>query len=169
MDALFDLLGNPVLIFIVIGILSSLFNKAKGNGQDQQKRRPARPVGKPEVMNMPAETKYKPKPAPRPASPRPAQQTPVQAKPTAVQVNDVQKVYQERKQEAVTTESRQRAASSGRLTANTEPGRLRRAEASTEPSFQFEPDQDRLIEGLIWAEVLGKPRSKKPYQTGARG
>lgn len=169
MEALFDLLGNPILIFIVIGILSSLFNKAKGSGQEQQKRRPVRPVGKPEVMSMPAEPKYKPKPAPRPAGPRPAQQAPVQAKPTAVNANDMQKVYQERKQEAVTKDSRQRTASSGRLTANEVPGRLRRAEASSEPSFQFEPDQDRLIEGLIWAEVLGKPRSKKPYQTGARG
>lgn len=169
MEALFDLLGNPVLIFIVIGIISSLFNKAKGNGQEQQKRRPVRPVGKPEVMKMPAETKHKPKPVPRPASPRSVQQAPVQAKSTTVQVNDMQKVYQERKQQAETADSRQRTASSGRLTANTDSGRLRKAEASTEPSFQFEPDQDRLIEGLIWAEVLGKPRSKKPYQTGARG
>jgi hypothetical protein len=169
MEALFDLLGNPVIIFIVIGILSSLFNKAKGNGQDQQNRRPVRPAGKPVVMNVPAETKREPRPAPRPVQTRPAPQISVKAEQRSSQVNDIQKVYEERKQQAVITDNRQRTGVSGRLSSDANSGRLRRAEVKPASSFQFEPDQDRLIEGLIWAEVLGKPRSKKPYQTGGRG
>jgi hypothetical protein len=168
MEALFDLLGNPVIIFIVIGILSSLFNKAKGNGKDQQHRRPVRPAGKPVVMNVPPETKREPRPAPRPVQTRPARHMPVKAEQRTSQATDIQKVYEERKQQADITENRQRPAVSGRLSSDADSGRLRRTKEKPEYSFQFEPDQDRLIEGLIWAEVLGKPRSKKPYQTGGR-
>ena len=30
--------------------------------------------------------------------------------------------------------------------------------------FKFErPDEKKIINGIIWAEILGEPRSKKPY------
>ena len=72
MEALFDLLGNPVVIFIIIGIISSLFNKAKGVGQDQQQRRQVTPPGKSVETKDRADGDRVPRPVPRPVQGRPA-------------------------------------------------------------------------------------------------
>ncbi|MBV7507530.1 hypothetical protein KW850_20010 [Bacillus sp. sid0103] len=33
-----------------------------------------------------------------------------------------------------------------------------------ENHFSFNPDEKMLLNGLIWSEILGEPRSKKPYR-----
>lgn len=35
---------------------------------------------------------------------------------------------------------------------------------STPSSFPDEPKQDQLLQGVVWAEILGPPRSKKPFR-----
>ncbi|KRF28100.1 hypothetical protein [Paenibacillus sp. Soil787] len=35
---------------------------------------------------------------------------------------------------------------------------------STQSPFPEQPNQDQLLQGIVWAEVLGPPRSKKPYR-----
>ncbi|WP_261305725.1 hypothetical protein [Paenibacillus andongensis] len=35
---------------------------------------------------------------------------------------------------------------------------------STQSPFPEHPNQDQLLQGIVWAEILGPPRSKKPYR-----
>lgn len=35
---------------------------------------------------------------------------------------------------------------------------------STQSPFPEHPNQDQLLHGIVWAEILGPPRSKKPYR-----
>ncbi|NRF91840.1 hypothetical protein HQN89_12520 [Paenibacillus frigoriresistens] len=35
---------------------------------------------------------------------------------------------------------------------------------STQSPFPVQPSQDQLLQGILWAEILGPPRSKKPYR-----
>ncbi|MDQ0876920.1 hypothetical protein QFZ77_005579 [Paenibacillus sp. V4I3] len=35
---------------------------------------------------------------------------------------------------------------------------------STPSPFPDQPSQDQLLQGIMWAEILGPPRSKKPYR-----
>lgn len=37
-------------------------------------------------------------------------------------------------------------------------------EISTLSPFPEQPRQDQLVQGIVWAEILGPPRSKKPYR-----
>ncbi|MCM3663958.1 hypothetical protein M3204_06055 [Mesobacillus subterraneus] len=193
MEQLLELFSNPIALFILIGVISSIFNKAKGNVQEQQQRpvRPSRPLAD---MRRQAEAKQDPrydnrrntqpgtghdqrrgaKPEPRQNnrresvnSPRPVQPIPVKAERDAEVLGDLQKVYQERKQQSQTGNQNQRAAERGRMsTENT--GRMRQQRSEKEPEIDFQPDRERLVEGLIWSEVLGKPRAKKPYHPGRR-
>ena len=167
MEALFELIGNPFVIFVLIGILSSLFNKAKGNGQDnQQRRRPARPVHRPAKMEVPAEAKPEPLRESRPVQSRTPQPRQVKEVKEAAQLSDIQKVYQEKLQQLEKIDSKPRAER-GRLSSEgTQRSRL--SAVKEEPILDFQPDQDSLVQGLIWAEILGQPRAKKPYSPGNR-
>lgn len=193
MEQLLELFSNPIALFILIGVISSLFNKAKGNVQEQQ-RRPVRPPGPLADMRRSAEAHQDPrtdnrmKPQPVPGhdqrrgakpesrqdnrresvnSPRPVQSAPVIAERGAEVLGDLQKVYQERKQQSQKAHQSQRAAERGRMSSE-DSGRMRQQRADKEPQLDFQPDQERLVEGLIWAEVLGKPRAKKPYHPGRK-
>jgi hypothetical protein len=193
MEQIFELFSNPIALFILIGVISSLFNKAKGNVQEQQ-RRPVRPSGPLADMRRPAEAHQDPrtdnrrrtqpvpghdqrrgsKPEPRQDNrrdskntPRPVQPTPVIAERGAEVLGDLQKVYQERKQQSQKANQSQRASERGRMSSE-DSGRMRQQRADKEPQLDFQPDQKRLVEGLIWAEVLGKPRAKKPYHPGRK-
>lgn len=35
---------------------------------------------------------------------------------------------------------------------------------SARSPFPDQPNQDQLLQGVVWAEILGPPRSKKPYR-----
>jgi len=35
---------------------------------------------------------------------------------------------------------------------------------STQSPFPDQPSQEQLLQGIVWAEILGPPRSKKPYR-----
>jgi len=166
MEALFELIGNPFVIFVLIGILSSLFNKAKGNGKDhQQQRRPARPVHRPAKMEAPSEAQPEVRES-RPVQARTPQPRQVKELKEAAPLSDIQKVYQEKRQQLEKIDSKPRSER-GRLSSEgTKRSRL--SAVKEEPILDFQPDQDSLVQGLIWAEVLGQPRAKKPYSPGKR-
>jgi hypothetical protein len=193
MELLLELFSNPIALFILIGVISSLFNKVKGNVQEQQ-RRPVRPSGPLADMRRPVEAHQDPrydnrrntqpgpghdqrrgsKPEPRQDnrresvnSPRPVQPAPVIVEREAEVLGDLQKVYQERKQQSQKANQNQRGAERGRMSSEVS-GRMRQEKVDKEPELDFQPNQEKLVEGLIWAEVLGKPRAKKPYQPGRR-
>ncbi|WP_423407443.1 hypothetical protein AABM38_16870 [Heyndrickxia sp. MSNUG] len=165
---MFDLIGNPFVIFVLIGILSSLFNKAKGKGHNNQPPRPVRPASKPAGMDGPVKAQRESRREPRPVQSRAAKPQPDKTAGEAVEASSIQKVYQERKRQAEMSESKPRTADRGRLSTEDAAVSPRHTGDKEEPVLDFRPDQDRLIEGLIWAEVLGQPRAKKPYSPGRR-
>lgn len=172
MEALFELFSNPIAIFILIGVISSLFNKAKENAKEQQQRR-ARPSNPPvaESVSAPAEMRDRRKDTPRDSerTSKPVKPAPARADREPGVLSEVQKVYQEKKRQAERSPSSQRKTDRGsRLSAGETTGRLMQEKRYPEPESSFQPDRDRVVEGLIWAEVLSPPRSKKPYNPSRR-
>ncbi|MBT2643738.1 hypothetical protein J7I80_15960 [Bacillus sp. ISL-41] len=178
MEILFELFSNPIALFILIGVISSLFNKKKSDGQPPQ-RRPVRPPG---PMQQPGPARQ-PRPAPARRQPAEARvesrseiekdnrrestrsrdsEKQVSGETGAEIINDLQKVYLERKLQSEEQMNKERA-SKGRMSAGESSGRLKQKREQEEPEVVFEPDRDTLVEGIIWAEVLGKPRAKRPY------
>ncbi|HAQ08700.1 MAG TPA: hypothetical protein DCR24_14765 [Bacillus bacterium] len=154
MEALFD---NPIILFILIGLISSIFNRIKGNAQDSQNQRPQRPVhpaSQPLDRSRPAETKREPRP--------------VIIENSTEALSDIQKVYLERKQRADKASSESRGPERGRLSTGTTSPRSRLHSEKAEQVINFNPDRNNLIEGVIWSEILGKPRAKKPYSAARR-
>lgn len=138
------LLDNPIVLIILIGFISSLFKKIKGNASDGQKTRPARPV------SMPANLERNHTPG---------------GSGTGTQTN-IQQLYQDTKQRGVKVPDEPVSRSArGRRLGETNP---QLETQSSERRLDFEPDSNSLVEGIIWSEVLGPPRSKKPYSSGRR-
>lgn len=179
MELLYELFSNPIALFILIGVISSLFNKKKDGQQPQ--RRPVRPPG-PMQQHGPAR-QPRPTPArrqPAEASIEPRSEIEKDYEPgydhrtqaerskrdpgeTGVEIiNDLQKVYLERKLQTEEQANKQRSGK-GRMSAGESSGRLKQKRELKEPEIVFQPDRDTLVEGMIWAEVLGKPRAKRPY------
>ncbi|ESU30615.1 hypothetical protein G3A_21050 [Bacillus sp. 17376] len=185
MEILFELFSNPIALFILIGVISSLFNKKKQDGQQPQ-RRPVRPPGPMQQQQQPGPARQ-PRPAParrQPAEARVEQMPEVDEGygphygrdtersresekhvpgETGVEIiNDLQKVYLERKLRSE-EQMNEQSSSKGRMSAGESSGRLKQTREQKEPEVVFQPDRDTLLEGLIWAEVLGKPRAKRPH------
>ena len=184
MEILFELFSNPIALFILIGVISSLFNKKKPDGQQPQRRpvRPPGPMQQPGPARQPrpvparrqaAEARVEPGPeiekdqGPRYDTGRDTQRSRGSANhdpgETGVEIiNDLQKVYLERKLQSEEQMNKQRS-SKGRMSTGETSGRLKQNREQKEPEVVFQPDRDTLVEGLIWAEVLGKPRAKRQY------
>lgn len=162
MEFLFD---NPFLIFVLIGIISSLFKRGKGEQEQQPKRRPNPPVqqGKTLEERMPKGPKPMRTQMPKSASPV------KDLKPTAVPENpfqDIQKKYEERRRES-TLKRNNLQTSDERVQPNV---RVKKEldDPSGDVSIDLRPEADRVIEGIAWAQVLGPPRSRNPYRTDRR-
>ena len=184
MEFLLELLSNPIALFVLIGVISSLFNQKKGDGKQPQ-RRPARPPGPmqpPGPARQPAPAPARRKPAEARVEPAPAVEKDYEPRQntrretersrdsekrvsgeTGVEIiNDLQQVYLERKLQAGDLTKKERT-SNGRMSAGESSGRLKQKREQQEPESILRPDKDTLVEGIVWAEVLGKPRAKRPY------
>jgi hypothetical protein len=186
MEFLLELISNPIALFILIGAISSLFNQKKNDGKQPQRKSstppgpmqqqqpgPARQPRPAPARRQPAEARVEPRPeiekdyGPRNDTRRdtqrgrePEKQFPGES---GVEiVNDLQKVYLERKLQSEEQMNKQRTTK-GRMSAGEASGRLKQKREQKETEVVFQPDRDTLVEGLIWAEVLGKPRAKRPY------
>ncbi|WP_210366884.1 hypothetical protein [Bacillus sp. REN3] len=157
MEALFDLITNPIVLFILIGFFSSLYNKAKGNAEDQQRPRPARPARETVDMGNPQASRRVPQ-----------QQRTTEAVEPPGTLNDIQKVYLERKRQADQQPDESRRKEKGRLGERNRIQETKQPDRNQGSSFDFQPDGDKLIEGLVWSEVLGPPRAKRPYHPPSR-
>lgn len=158
------LLDNPIIIAILIGLVSTIFNKVKDDSKDQNRPgRPARPV-----MREPDH-----KPASRKQTANPGRSNPVTKTKPAVEkklspvleskslnaknVADLQNKYQNKKADSSSPAVRP-PVSAERVNPSTGSKR------DTEVEMNLQPDAGRLIEGIVWAEVLGPPRAKKPHR-----
>ncbi|WP_079509796.1 hypothetical protein [Mesobacillus jeotgali] len=184
MEFLFDILTNPIALFILIGAISSLFNQKKRDGNHPQRRPvrpsgPFQPPGPPPVRRQPAEARIEPQ---RPEMEKDqdydpgldarreegqgrgtGKKTPVKS--GVETITDLQKKYQERKRQSDEPGKKQ---NTGRMSSGESSGRLKQKREQVTSDVVFQPDRDTLVEGLIWAEVLGKPRAKKPFNQARR-
>ncbi|WP_174730154.1 hypothetical protein [Mesobacillus harenae] len=157
MEALFD---NPIIIMIILGIISTIFGRIKGENQEEQKKRGTRPAQPARPVSQPARTEYR---EVSPAEPSRPQRNPVEE--TLHTPEKIQNVYEEKRREA---EERIKQLNSQAQRIKNSQKRNQPKEESVE-TFQRErrnavlhPDKSTLVDGIIWSEVLGPPRAKKP-------
>jgi len=163
MEFLFE---NPLIIFVLIGIISSLFKRVKGE-QEQQPKRPVRPEQQGPTWNSEDQ-----KPA-EPLKPLRAETSEDERFEEKKEFNgvpenpflDIQRKYEERRRENEYNKSPRFNDLQSQSITTTFPVK----EESTEGvSLDLSPEADRLIEGIAWAQVLGEPRSRNPHRTMRR-
>jgi hypothetical protein len=140
--------GLESIIFIIIaGILSTIFSKAKGNNGSKNKPFIAtqfddiRKLFEQEEDNEPAET--------------PEKVSRGQQVIQEVNLQDIEKKYQQMKQVSEPIQY-----------SRTEPkNRMNkpRPKLKADGIVLGKPDKNPVINGIIWSEILGEPRSKRPY------
>lgn len=148
---------KTILIMIIIGVLSTVFGKGKGNKQ-QPKNKPFsvngleefRALFQNELTNqVPEKTEM-------------AQ--PEQKKFQPPYLKNIEEEYLQTKQDVQTSQLE--------WNSQLNPVQPKKARADkysddkvmeVERLFSDKPDAKAVINGIIWSEILGEPRSKKPY------
>jgi hypothetical protein len=140
--------GLESIIFIIIaGILSTIFSKAKGNNGSKNKPFIAtqfddiRKLFEQEEDNEPAET--------------PEKVSRGQQVIQEVNLQDIEKKYQQMKQVSEPIQY-SRIEPKNRMNKP-------RPKLKADGIVLGKPDKNTVINGIIWSEILGEPRSKRPY------
>jgi len=167
MEFLFE---NPLLIFVLIGIISSLFKRVKGEQEQQTKpKRPARPEQQQQGPTWNSEDQMPAEPI-KPLRTQPSKFDSAEESKEfgGIPENpllDIQKKYEERRRENEYKKSPQSNNLHTRSVASTIKVK---DEEPQGVSLDMSPEADRLIEGIAWAQVLGEPRSRNPHRTMRR-
>lgn len=156
---------NPILLFLLIGLISSLFKKVKGE-QEQQPKRPIRPEQQGPASHsedpMSAEP-FEPMRTERPKSEKPLNEWEASSVPENPFI-DIQKKYQARREAAHLPATKQKDVPAQ----PTVQIQKDKDEIADGISIDLKPEADRLLEGIAWAQVLEPPRSRNPYRTARR-
>ncbi|MBY8912918.1 hypothetical protein KY305_09215 [Bacillus sp. YC2] len=134
-----EILTNPLVIAAVIGIISAIFGKKSKDEKQGAKKRPA-----PQAQKQPAE-----------------QQPADQHKPEEVPVVSEQNPFEQKRREAEKRLSETKQTFKGlerELTA------VRGRNASLKKNV-LKVNKDTAVQGIIFGEVFGPPRAKKPHHT----
>lgn len=147
---------ETLLLLIIIGIISSVFGKGKGNKQG--------PNRKPLTRNTFEEMKtlFQDK------SPEPVKTEFKEIKQTIPE--NVEKRYVKTQQEINDNDQPVRRQSYQERIEKLD-RKVKEPvanEGQEEPLFTKDPDAKVLINGIIWSEILGEPRSKKSHFTSRR-
>lgn len=126
---------ETILFLIIAGILSSIFGKAKGKSK-QGRIKPFTAKGFNDLRTRVEQSTGKFTTG-KPAN----EDTPIQS---------IEEKYQEIKQKPVVARSQASQVAT-------------RIEVEPENDLFEKPDDKDIINGIIWAEILGKPRAKNPY------
>lgn len=172
MEALFDLvLGNIVWVMIAIGALYTFLKKAAGGGTAE---RPARPPRRPGGVSVGVPAGGRPSPGPDPRR-QAAPQTE-----EAARADETGSAFYAKRSPG-SPDSAVEAAYGGTGAADTDAigdviGRNESEAAASDADKRNEPflfggtpDSRELIAGIVWSEVLGPPRAKRPLTYKHRG
>jgi hypothetical protein len=152
------ILENPFILVVLIGIISSLFSKAKRSGNTN----PAERRGNPEPERDPyADAGYEPEEK----ADVPLQKAGKQA------LESMETYYQEKKEQAEERARRladrqellERRVQNSRRTADKPERNL-----PAEPSSRTSVSREKLADAIVWSEILGPPRSKNPRRLHRR-
>ncbi|MBA4535874.1 hypothetical protein H1Z61_01650 [Bacillus aquiflavi] len=135
-------IDNPIIVFILIGVISSIFSKSKTDAKEERKQ------SRQTERRAPNQSKQTQPPRPKPVSNKqaPAKKKKIEERKT------VQKPIEQMKPEFNhhhSTNSNEKKMKE----------KLNIPEEKSLPSYQ-----SRLIDGIILSEVLGPPRAKKRHR-----
>jgi hypothetical protein len=152
------LLENPFILVVLIGIISSLFSKAKRGGSSG----PVQQQGNVEPEPGPnTDAGYEPEEK----AAVPVQEAGRQA------LESMEAYFQERKEQA---EERAKRLSERQNLLESRVQNARSAAGNPEKSMSAEPagraavSREKLADAIVWAEILGPPRSKNPRRLHRR-
>jgi hypothetical protein len=152
------LLENPFILVVLIGIISSLFSKAKRGSSSGPVQQP----GNVELESGPyKDAGYEPEEK----AAAPVQKAGRQAS------ESMESYYQERKEQA---EERARRLSERQDVLERRVQNARSAAGNPEKSKSAEPagraavSREKLADAIVWSEILGPPRSKNPRRLHRR-
>jgi hypothetical protein len=144
---------------IVIGIITSMFGKAKNN-RAQTQNKPTSTNGIGEIRKLFKElTDHElsdPSLIKEPSKPSPVIVEQKTAAPQNLEIEYLQvRTESEFSRERAAASRQQKEISKERVKKDTQ------EEAGT--IYSEYPDAKTLVNGIVWSEILGEPRSKKPY------
>jgi hypothetical protein len=138
---------ETIIFLIIVGILSSIFGKAKGKGN----------LGRPKPFTAKGFEDFRTKVEQQMGSfPRKTGQIST-GQPVEQKIQNIEEKYQVMK-----------SVSPSIPVEPMKPNRSTRIEVETVESAIKRPDETTIINGIIWAEILGEPRAKKPYSAKNR-
>ncbi|MGG3469378.1 hypothetical protein ABES02_18100 [Neobacillus pocheonensis] len=149
---------ETVVFLIIIGILSTIFGRNKG------KKLP--PKNKPLSLNTFEELKkifQNVTDSQHPQLRKPSVQTKIESQPST-RKQDLEKKYLQIKQDSETVQNGFTSpvnSSIQKLDKHKDP--ISSTSSDYEVLVSEAPDANTLINGIIWSEILGEPRSRKPY------
>jgi len=145
---------ETILFMIIVGIISTIFGKAK-RSQGQSTKKPFSANGTEEIRTLFKEL----------TNNEPAETSPIKTEQKAVlpQNNNrsLEKEYQQVRQESEA--SRMLVTASRLQSEKVKEQTMKAIQDESETIISKDPDPKTLINGIIWSEILGEPRSKKPY------
>ncbi|MEH7276175.1 hypothetical protein [Neobacillus vireti] len=132
---------ETILFLIIAGILSTLFGKSKGKGNG-----PTKPFTAKGFDDFRTRVEQQMGGFPRKTEPIST------GEPVVQKLQNIEETYQQMK-----------SVSPSRPVEPVKPITASRLEVKTEDNTLEKPDEKTIINGIIWAEILGEPRAKKPY------
>jgi len=152
---------NPILVIVLIGLISSFFRKKKDNPEIQgrtptdagggQNKRPPSPFDEArDIFKELSRSLQEPqsKPVPR---------------------RTMEKQFQSKRKTETSQERMEQPTAAGMDVAETKPIRneMKRPPIGLEPKAvpnkELKVQEEQLIDAIIWSEIIGPPRAKKPY------
>jgi hypothetical protein len=144
---------ESIILIIIAGILSTIFSKAKGNNGSKNKPFIATQFDDVRKLFENQEDDYERTEAPEKVS---RGQHVLQEE----NLQDIEKKYQQMKQVSEPIQY-SRTESKNRMNKP-------RPKIIVEGTVLGKPDKNNVINGIIWSEILGEPRSKRPYSAKKR-
>ena len=145
---------ETIIFIIIAGIFSTIISKAKGNSS---------PKNKPFTANRfdDVRTLFETQVADPEQLETPEKVSRGQQVLHEVNLQDIEKKYQQIKQVSEPSRVSRRDDSQNRMNKP-------RHKLEVEGIVSGPPDKNTVINGIIWAEILGEPRSKRPYSAKKR-
>ncbi|MCM3705205.1 MULTISPECIES: hypothetical protein [Cytobacillus] len=152
MEFLFE---NPFILIAVIAFISSLFKKKK-------EERPVKQAPRVQQENRTEAERTS-------ADPALAEVLEEEKRKLAEKSRRIEQEYRQRKQQA---EQSMKALQSQQRAAERKASAISRTAANTKAypveasgAGKYEPQKQSLVDGIIWSEILGPPRSKNPHRS----
>ncbi|WHX99360.1 hypothetical protein [Neobacillus sp. DY30] len=133
---------ETILFLIIAGILSSIFGKAKGRSNPKQAK-PFTVKGLNDRRLQGEQQKNNPKKPGQISTGQPVREETI--------LHSLEEKYREIKEKPVIP-----------IKQTTQPQKSNLFEGDSDVSLE-KLDEKTIINGIIWAEILGEPRAKKPY------